>query len=120
MQKSYQLDEISKAIGNFESYAQEFRKGSNNLMDLIKANEKLSCERDAALKTDMHTKFDKEILDLSKQIDSMSTRLMFIEEARMRAQGIANLGSWFVKNWPLAGMVSALAGFVAWANGKLF
>jgi hypothetical protein len=114
-----ELHEISRAIGNFEAYIQEFRSGSASLTELIKSNEKLSCERDAELKKDMHFKFDKEVADLAARITNLTTRLNAIDETRMRKEGAVSVGTWFVKNWPTATMMTFLGAFVAWANGLL-
>lgn len=115
-----QVDEISRSIGSFESYIKESRQSSADLTKLIIANESLSCKRDEDLKRDLHTKFDKEIENLVSRVNSVDARLIIIEASRMRTQGVVGVGTWFLKNWPIAGLLSLVMGIVAWANGKIF
>jgi uncharacterized protein YhaN len=114
-----QLDAISRAIGKLEAYIQEFRDGHHTISELIKSNETNSCKRDDDLKNEFMGSLDRELGAIHDQVKDLSKRVGSLEEDRTHRRGAVSVGSWFVKNWPVAGILTALAAVVTWANDKI-
>lgn len=46
-------------------------------------------------------------------------RIAVLEADKHRREGAVGLVEWLARHWPLAGLTAFLAGWVAWANGRL-
>ena len=56
---------------------------------------------------------------LESAIERDAGRIDALMRDKDRRDGATGLATWFWKNWPFAGIATALAAVVAWANGKL-
>lgn len=59
----------------------------------------------------------EQVKDLRLEQEKHAFRLGVLEADKNRREGAIGLVAWLIKNWPVAAMLTALAAFVAFANG---
>jgi len=76
-------------------------------------------QRNAMQKLDGVNHLIEQVKDIKAEQTRHGDRLTLLEADRLRREGAVGLVEWISRHWPFTVLISFLAGWVAWANGKL-
>lgn len=74
-------------------------------------------QNNASQKLDAVNRLVEQVKELREEQGKHHFRLTVLEADKHRREGAVGLVEWFARHWPVTLVLSALAAFVAWANG---
>jgi hypothetical protein len=76
-------------------------------------------QRQSMMKLDAVNILVEQVKEVRVEQERHHTRLTILEADKLRREGAVSLVEWISRHWPFTVLVTFLAGFVAWANGRL-
>lgn len=76
-------------------------------------------QNNANSKLDAVTHLVEQVKEIREEQARHSFRLQVLEADKNRRDGAIGLVEWLSRHWPFSVIISALAAWVAWANGRI-
>jgi hypothetical protein len=76
-------------------------------------------QNNASQKLDSVSRLVEQVKELKEEQGRHHFRIAVLEADKHRREGAVGLEEWFARHWPVTFVLALLAGFIAWANGRV-
>lgn len=76
-------------------------------------------QRNDSQKLDSVNHLIEQVKDIKSEQERHDGRITLLEADKLRREGAVSLVEWVSRHWPFTILITALAAFIAWANGRV-